>query len=50
MFLRSVQFREEDIVLLRPADAHTFTEEESWVGLSAILASSIIACGPGTTG
>lgn len=32
MFLRSVQFREDDIVLLRPADPHAFTEEESWVG------------------
>ncbi|XP_026191757.1 uncharacterized protein LOC34622030 [Cyclospora cayetanensis] len=30
IFLRSVQFREDDIVLLRPADTHTFTEEESW--------------------
>ncbi|CDJ69231.1 ATP-dependent helicase, putative [Eimeria necatrix] len=30
MFLRSVQFREDDIVLLRPADPHAFTEEESW--------------------
>lgn len=30
MFLRSVQFREDDIVLLRPADSHAFSEEESW--------------------
>lgn len=34
MFLRSVQFREDDIVLLRPCDSHAFTEEESWVGRS----------------
>lgn len=31
MFFGSVQFREDDIVLLRPADSHAFTEEESWV-------------------
>ncbi|KAL8453752.1 hypothetical protein Emed_000693 [Eimeria media] len=30
IFLRGVQFREDDIVLLRPADSHSFTEEESW--------------------
>ncbi|CDJ52087.1 hypothetical protein EBH_0002750 [Eimeria brunetti] len=30
MFLRSVQFREDDIVLLRPCDSQAFTEEESW--------------------
>lgn len=30
IFLRSVQFREDDIVLLRPTDSHTFTEEQSW--------------------
>lgn len=43
MFLRSVQFREDDIVLLRPCDSQAFTEGESWVGTSVLYKVPVVA-------
>lgn len=37
-----MQFREDDIVLLRPTDSHTFTEEQSWVRLRAGAATETL--------